>query len=267
MELAGSWFNGVAADSVSIQSRGLAYGDGVFETVLCCGNKPQHWERHVARLREGCARLQLDGPADLDAQVATAMQATSTAFSVLKIMVIRAEVAAGYAFSSNDSDTIISVAAYQATPTVALNVGIASQCLAVNPQLAGIKHLSRIEQTMAAAEAQREALDDLLMLDTHNNIIEAVSSNVFFKLSGQWCTPALNNAGVAGVMRAYFLEEFLSANNIDCKVCDIPLTALQTCESAFVTNSLKGPRPIGVLNGVTLNTEALSFLGNIKNNA
>ena len=57
--------NGTSATTVSAQDRGLTLGDGLFTTLYLKNHKPALWSYHVARLREGSARLKLPLP-DLD---------------------------------------------------------------------------------------------------------------------------------------------------------------------------------------------------------
>ena len=45
-----------------LNDRGLAYGDGVFETVLVRDGTPLLWDAHLARLTRGCERLGFPAP-------------------------------------------------------------------------------------------------------------------------------------------------------------------------------------------------------------
>ena len=230
MEQVFSWVNGLAANTVSLHNRGLAYGDGVFETVLCRGQEFEHLGLHLKRLRLGCERLGLDVP-ELDSVLESARAAISSPYSVLKIIVTRAEAAASYGYISSAADVVVSLRPYAPSADVELKMGLGTITLAENALLAGIKHLSRIEQVAAAAEAKAQGLDDLLMLDHSGNIIEAIHSNVFFHIAGQWCTPELDKAGVAGVMREYLLRGYFPANNINCKVKALRLSDLDACDA------------------------------------
>ena len=49
-------------DAVSFANRGLNYGDGVFETMRLHQGTLPLWPRHLARLREGAARLGIAMP-------------------------------------------------------------------------------------------------------------------------------------------------------------------------------------------------------------
>ncbi|POZ99263.1 aminodeoxychorismate lyase, partial [Pseudomonas sp. MWU12-2312b] len=52
-----SWVDGRPGDALSLKDRGLAYGDGLFETIAVKAGKPLLLERHLQRLAEGCRRL------------------------------------------------------------------------------------------------------------------------------------------------------------------------------------------------------------------
>src|SRR5262245_1833631 len=47
------------ARGVSLEERGLAYGDGLFETMLLRNGSIRLLDRHLARLIDGCQRLQI----------------------------------------------------------------------------------------------------------------------------------------------------------------------------------------------------------------
>src|SRR5690606_29133770 len=58
-----SWVNGVPGEQSSVRDRGLAYGDGLFETIAVRGGHIPLLARHMARLADGCRRLSI--PLDL----------------------------------------------------------------------------------------------------------------------------------------------------------------------------------------------------------
>jgi 4-amino-4-deoxychorismate lyase len=52
-----AWLDGQPCDALGLKSRGLAYGDGLFETFAVNHGQPLLLERHLARLAQGCQRL------------------------------------------------------------------------------------------------------------------------------------------------------------------------------------------------------------------
>lgn len=54
-----SWVNGAPGEQLSVRDRGLAYGDGLFETIAVRGGQIALLARHMARLAQGCQRLSI----------------------------------------------------------------------------------------------------------------------------------------------------------------------------------------------------------------
>ena len=54
--------DGAPADQVPALDRGLAYGDGLFESIRLVGVVAPLWSRHMRRLSESCERLRIPAP-------------------------------------------------------------------------------------------------------------------------------------------------------------------------------------------------------------
>ena len=54
--------NGQFIDTLSVYDRGLAYGDGLFATLLTREGRPCLWASHYGRLSAGCLRLRISVP-------------------------------------------------------------------------------------------------------------------------------------------------------------------------------------------------------------
>src|SRR3546814_14991121 len=88
----------------------------------------------------------------------------------------------------------------------AADVAIASLRLAVQPALASIKHLNRLEQVLASREL-RDGVDELLMCDHDGHLVGGLRSNLFWVHDGRLLTPILDRCGVLGTMRARVRSE------------------------------------------------------------
>lgn len=247
-----SWIDGRPGELVPVRDRGLAYGDGLFETIAVSGGKPSLLDRHLARLADGCARL--DIPLDL-----SVVRAEVLAFSdelgvgVAKLIVTRGDGLRGYA----PPQPALSRRILQGSPRPAYPAANAEQgvrlfpCatrLAEQPLLAGMKHLNRLEQVLARAEWCDAEHAEGLMLDTAGRVIEGVYSNVFLLKDGILLTPDLCRCGVAGVMRAELLAQAESLG-MRCEVRDISLDELLAADEVFLCNSLYGVWPVSGLQG------------------
>lgn len=239
--------NGAAQDRVSIQDRGFQYGDGVFETLAVCQGRPLLWERHLRRLFKGCTRLRIDAPAEQVLRQEAEQLCVGVQRAVLKLVLTRGDSERGYALPDGATPTrVLSLRPWPPYPRNAARVGV-DVCLcrtriSRNPQLAGIKHLNRLEQVLARAEWQKEFAEGL-MFDDRDRLIEGTACNVFLVSKGTLLTPDLSESGVEGVMRALVLE-YAQAASLPCKITEISRSRLDSAEEIFLSNSLIGIWPV-----------------------
>ena len=205
--IVGVWRGGERVAGMAADDRGLAYGDGLFETMRAHGGTLPWWPRHRARLLAGARRLGFPFPLDahLDAVLADALAKTVDAFggeAVIKLLLTRGAGARGYLPVEPIEPTLILTASpVPAALDRSLDVDVLALRLAVQPALAGLKHLNRLEQVLGAREAAERGLDDGLMADADGFITCSTRANVFARLDGRWVTPPLDRAGVAGIAR------------------------------------------------------------------
>ena len=245
----GSWIDGVRGETLPADDRGLHYGDGLFESIGVRAGVARFLEAHLARLASGCARLgiRFSSMAELRAEIAAAL-ALAPPRAMLKIIVTRGSaIRRGYAPQGTESARrLMSLWPEAALPTsVAEGVALhrATFTLADNPTLAGIKHLSRIENVMAAGEVAASGAFEALLLDGSGHVISGAMSNVFLVRDGQVLTPRLDRCGVAGVMRGVVLRECASLG-ITAEDRRVSLDALLAADEVFITNARVGVVPV-----------------------
>ena len=84
-----------------------------------------------------------------------------------------------------------------------------------------------------------------LLFNSENNLIEAISANIFIKnANGEWLTPDLSYAGINGVMRSLLIEKLFPDCGIAVKLAHIDFESLRTCQELFICNSIRGIIPI-----------------------
>jgi 4-amino-4-deoxychorismate lyase len=245
--------NGEQGGCVSTLDRGLLFGDGVFETIAVQANRPRFWARHMARLQAGCQRLGIPAVDEsrLLAEAGLLLgDAASGQDHVLKIIVTRGPGTRGYRPDRSAIPTrILQLHAWPDMP--AGDDGIrATMCvlrLGNNPQLAGIKHLNRLEQVLARAEWDDDGIREGLLLDQAGRVIEGTMSNLFLVKDGALLTPDLTRCGVAGIRRDIVLE-LARQSGLSTQVRDITHDRLLQADELFVCNSLIGIWPVIALN-------------------
>ncbi|MBJ2242451.1 MULTISPECIES: aminodeoxychorismate lyase [Pseudomonas] len=242
-----SWVDGQPADAVPLKDRGLAYGDGLFETLAVKAGQPVLLDRHLQRLDEGCRRLALVADQALIRNELLAY-AAALGDGVLKLILTRGDSLRGYGINAGAPVRRILQGSPPATyPPAHGSSGVRLfPCvtrLSEQPLLAGLKHLNRLEQVLARAEWQDADHAEGLMLDMSGRVIEGVFSNLFLVDNGQLLTADLSRCGVAGVMRAELLAR-AEALGLVTTVTDISLAQLQRADEVFVCNSVYGIWPV-----------------------
>lgn len=242
--------NGQPEASVAADDRGLCYGDGLFETIWWDAGCVPLWARHMHRLFDGCQRLQLPqpDPDQLWHEVRTVADGLSRA--VTRITWTRGRGPRGYAIPKPTLPTcIVSAAALPPPPADWYHQGIrlhlCATRLGLQPVLAGLKHLARLEQVLARSEWHDQSVGEGLMLDSDDHVTSATAANVFVVRAGRLCTPALTRCGVAGTARA----EILQRN--DVRVGDLTLPELVQADEVFLTSAVRGIVPVRELAGHT----------------
>ena len=242
--------NGAKTDSISLQDRGLQYGDGLFETIALRNGRLEFWHNHMQRLTSGCQRLNIPAPDQEQLLQEAHYLCDGQSQAVLKIIVTRGQGGRGYRAPSMSDITpnrILSLHNWPDYPATNTSSGIVARyCitrLGINPALAGIKHLNRLEQVLARSEWDDESIFEGFMLDTEAHIIEATMSNLFFVKSGRLCTPDLSNCGVAGIMRNVILS-IAHKSHISTDVGQFDRNDINHADELFISNSLIGICPV-----------------------
>ncbi|NLY58496.1 MAG: aminodeoxychorismate lyase [Gammaproteobacteria bacterium] len=239
--------NGRPGDTLSVRDRGLAYGDGLFETIRVSRGCATLLHLHLSRLARGAAvlRLALD-LSQIQAELEVA--AAELGSGLLKLVVTRGEAGRGYAMPEPACPTrILHSSPLPGYPVANAQQGISLYSCATRlgnqPLLAGIKHLNRLEQVLARSEWQGSEHAEGLVCDLQGDPVECTMSNLFLRLDGQWLTPALDQCGVRGVMRDYLMEQFAATGElvIERRVSSNELLA---SDEVFCCNSVFGVWPV-----------------------
>jgi len=246
-----TWINGRKSTKIHHEDRGLQYGDGLFETMRVCRGRIRLLEYHLDRLYAGLRRLQMTGPARLGVRRELVRAAALRDQAVLKLIVTRGGGPRGYRPMGRGPCTRIlalhplprSVAADEHLPT---RVRLCATPLGLNPRLAGLKTLNRLESVVARGEWRDARIWEGLMRDVDENIVCGTMSNVFLRSGSLLATPLLDRCGVAGVMRRFILE---AAGGLGLRVVErrMQWQDLRAAEEVFMSNAVVGVRSVGLI--------------------
>ena len=231
-------------DALSPHDRGLAYGDGVFETLLSVDGGMPWWPAHWQRLAHGAQRLGIPLP---DPQLIhdAACSVLENPRGVLKIILSRGESGRGYLPIEGPATCIVSGHPLPDAWPRPLHLHPCRTPLAEAPQLAGIKHLNRLGNVLARRECALAGHAEGVMMDTRGNAVCATSANLFVRLGDVWLTPDLTACGVAGITRAWLIE-----HAGDVRIGTLDAAVLASASAAFVCNAVRGIVPVAGIGGI-----------------
>lgn len=236
-------------DAIPADDRGLAYGDGLFETLRVHRGEVPWWGAHWARLAHGADRLRIALPDHQqvrdEAMALLDEHVDDGADGVLKLLLTRGSGGRGYAPPSDGMPTwMLSRHSLPcAPPDAGLQVQWCETRLAWQPLLAGLKHCNRLEQVLARAECQAAGTDEGLVCDHDGNVISATSANLFVLHEGHWLTPLLDRCGVAGVCRRQLMQP------LDAREARLDRAMVEAADAIFLCNAVRGILPVAALDG------------------
>ena len=239
--------NGAPPKASVLLSRALHYGDGVFRTLLRIEGRWLDFDRHYVKLVQDCRVLGLDPPhvGQLEAELESLGGGRAQPV-VGKIILARSGAGRGYAPTSRLCDRILLRYPAPRYPASCWSEGVAAisspVVLGSQPLLAGVKHLNRLEN-MLAARNWPQGVQEALMCDATGAVICGTRSNLFWVQGGRLFTPRLTGCGVAGMMRAKVLDA-ARALGLQAEQVAAPLTEVSQASEAFLTNSLLGVWPL-----------------------
>ncbi|MBI4195435.1 MAG: aminodeoxychorismate lyase [Betaproteobacteria bacterium] len=236
--------NGSAGGKVDAVDRGLAYGDGVFRTLALRHGSPRCWPRHYRKLERDCRALALTCPTQEILRNEIALLARHEPDCAAKIIVTRGCGLRGYAPPGNVQTTrIVMSAPLPRYPAEFADAGVTARLctlrLGLQPALAGIKHLNRLENVLARAEWSDPEIAEGLMLDAEGSVIGGTMTNLFVVERGILLTPDLSRCGVAGVTRERIMEA-AARHGVVCTVDRLFPERIFAAEEVFLVNSLIG---------------------------
>ncbi len=240
--------NGQASNSIGVADRGLAYGHGVFETFLVLDGTLVFYAEHMQRLLSGCKRLGIPH-SQLLQQLEQDLQSLQfpSGRAVLKLILTCGSGGRGYLTPDTASPVRILMLSpmpeYPDKPDQGIRARWCHTRLACQPLLSGIKHLNRLEQVLARNEWRDPSIREGLVCDTSGYVIEGTMSNLCFIRDGYFCTPALDQSGVEGIIRNQLLQ-LAAEQGLGVEIDNFTSQDVESADELFVCNSLIGIWPI-----------------------
>jgi len=255
-----TWVNGTPSTLIDVSDRGLAYGDGVFETMRIVYDAEQQQvvvpllEWHLKRFSEGVKRLKLGSVDELCIRFKKSLSSALNSIAhdaVCKIIVTRGSGGRGYTPAENvEIHMITQLLTAPEYPNYYGSEGVAVKCcthrLPSQSALAGIKHLNRLDQVLASQELGAE--QEGLLFDQDDNLIEGIKSNVLVFSGAEVFTPSIIACGVRGTLRDFLISNSQTLGiQISERIIDRKMLAQS--DGLAMINSVLGIWPVRELDG------------------
>ncbi len=197
---------------LSIMDRGVTLSDGIFETILILGNKPQLLDSHLRRWKQTAQIIGMKNPPDklfLEPLINEGLSkiSLSKGNGVLRLNWSRgSNEQRGINISSKPLETS-SHKFWCEINEYDLNFKPLKTMISINErrnpnsQLSQCKTFSYIQSIQARRESHLAGYDDALLISTNGEMSCGTTANLIIKRNNQWLTPRIESGCLPGVMR------------------------------------------------------------------
>nr|WP_225741320.1 aminotransferase class IV [Halorussus halophilus] len=245
--------------TVSVRDRGFMYGDAAFETMRAYGGEIFEWDAHAERLRKTCETLSIDHgltKEDLRERIDATLDANDFEDAYVKLSISRG-VQPGKLTPQPVEDATVVVYVSELP-----RGGKGSDPVWDDPARAEIVETRRVPDAALPASAKThnylngilaklelaQDTDTAIMLDSHGNLAEAATSNLFFVADRTIKTPGLDGPILPGITRQVVFE-LAGGLGLSVEEGTYSPDELRDADEAFLTNSTWELRPIGSVDG------------------
>ncbi len=217
-------------------SRGLRYGDGLFETMKVREGVLQHAALHFERLWKGMETLRIGNPYTVTALEEEALSLCArnghTRLGRVRLNVFRGADEVPHCMI----ETFPLERASASPDDPGLDIGVFPDGRKSMDMYANLKSNNYLLYLMGAAWSREQGLGECLILNARERVADASTSNVFAVINGEICTPPLSEGGVAGVTRRFLMERF------PIREAPLGVEDLLGADELFLTNAIQGIR-------------------------
>jgi branched-subunit amino acid aminotransferase/4-amino-4-deoxychorismate lyase len=234
-----------AAPVLYADDEGVLRGRAVFETLRVYGGLPFKLDAHLARLAASAGRLRLPVPPyDAFGEAAgAAVHAGGRPDCTLRLL---------WTAGREGGGAPLGLALVSTLPPGLDELRARGLKLAVvrwaAGALAGAKSTSYAENISAQHEATEEGADDALLVAPDETILEAPTSNVWFREGTRLLTPSLALPLLAGVTRAA-LWDLAPQAGYEVEEGAYPVGRLLAADEVFLSSSVREVAPVVAVDG------------------
>ena len=240
--------------SISVNNRGFAYGDAVFETLRVINGKIIFWEDHYFRLMSSLRIMRMEiplsfSPEFLEKEIRDLVSANQLENAPVRVrLTFYREEGGFYTPQTNDVGYCFTCQVLS-SPFYLLNdsfyeVELYKDHYLPSGLLSTLKTNNRALNVLGSIYAKENDYQNCLLLNEKKNVVEALNGNLFLVVGDTIKTPPLSEGCLKGITRVKVLEILSQLKDYTVKEEPISPFELQKADELFVTNVIVGIQPI-----------------------
>lgn len=239
--------------ALTANNRGFLYGDAVFETLKHTTTQALYWEDHYFRLMASMRIFGMEIPLEytpdfFEKEFLRTIKGQSTAAPAwrIRLSVFRNNGGRYTPTTHQVSFLIQSTPLEQATypqPAKEYVVDLYKDHYVQPSMLSNLKSNNKALQVLGSVFAQRQELDNCILLNDRKEVTEALNGNLFLLFGDTLHTPPLTSGCLDGIMRKQLMR---LSDKLSLKVEERAITPfeLQRADELWVTNTVVGISPV-----------------------
>ncbi|MEO8773980.1 MAG: aminotransferase class IV [Gelidibacter sp.] len=251
-------FNGTLHDTssnlLSLENRGYAYGDALFETLKVVHGKVLFWEDHYFRLMSSMRILRMEIPMNftmefLESEILKTVEANALMQASARVRInVNREAEGKYRPSTNaigyNMLTEKLASDFYVLNNAPYTVELFKDFYVAPGLLSTLKTNNKSINVLGSIFAKENNFDNCLLLNTDKTVIEALNGNIFLVKDRVIKTPPLSEGCLKGIMRKQIIELVEKLEGYTLDEAPISPFELQKADELFITNAIVGIQPI-----------------------
>jgi branched-subunit amino acid aminotransferase/4-amino-4-deoxychorismate lyase len=236
---------------VHVDDEAFMRGRGAFETMRVYAGRPFRLAEHLSRLDVSCSRLGFQAPAHsvVEELAELVLRQVGAADTMMRV----------YATPGRGDGPVSLVVIADLPPGLdelrARGLALISVEFGPADLIGGVKSTSYALNMVAVDEAHVRGADDAVFLRPDGTVLEATTSNIWWRRGSTLYAPSIDLGILAGVTRSVLLEV---APSLSYDVAEglFPVAELIGSDEAFTSSSVREVMPVVTLDGSPIGTGA-----------
>ncbi len=240
--------------TISVDNRGLLYGDAVFETLRYSAGKVFFWEDHYFRLMAAMRVLRMEIPMTftpefLETEIKKTVNASEAEKDSFRIRITIWRKSGGkYTPKHHDIEYMIQLEKLE-VPFYTINDGtyeieLFKDYYINSGLLSTIKTNNKIINVLGSIFASENDYENCLLLNEKKQVVEALNGNLFLVNGYKIKTPPLEDGCLNGILRKQLIAIIGQLPDYVLEESLVSPFELQKADELFITNVVVGIQPV-----------------------